>query len=127
MRLHSRLETYLSSVEYALAALADADVEVYTEELLTPERANLQVRIRFGNGRLLEISEAVVVADGELQHLDYRYHCQRRDNRLVFRYDTAPHFPELPGYPRHKHLPNRTVPAERPTLSMLVVEASAVP
>jgi hypothetical protein len=59
MRPHSRLADYLQSVEAALGALRGIYVESYQEELLTPRRANLRIRVRFANGRLLEINEAV--------------------------------------------------------------------
>ncbi|MBI5566832.1 MAG: hypothetical protein HY870_18165 [Chloroflexi bacterium] len=35
--------------------------------------------------------------------LMYSYHYQRADASLVFRYDDTPHYPELPGFPHHKH------------------------
>ena len=79
MRPHSRLADYLQGVEAALGALRGVYVESYQEELLTPRRANLRIRVRFANGRLLEINEAVVVEGETLCHLDYRYHCQDPD------------------------------------------------
>ena len=47
MRPHSRLADYLQGVEAALGALRGAYVESYQEELLTPRRANLRIRVRF--------------------------------------------------------------------------------
>jgi hypothetical protein len=46
------------------------------EEILMPERVNLRIRLRFANGYLLEIHEAVIIAGQGLAHLYYRYHCQ---------------------------------------------------
>ncbi|MTW22883.1 toxin TumE [Allochromatium palmeri] len=120
----SVLARYLQEVEVALEQAQGVVIDAYVEELLTPARANLRIRLRFDNGRLLEINEALVVEQGALQHLDYRYHCQDRDNRLVFRYDSTPHFPDLPGFPFHKHLPDDTLPAERPTIAAVLAEAA---
>lgn len=61
-----------------------AYVEHYTEEILTPERANLRIRIRFEQGQLLEINEAVLIVEVNLVPLDYRYHYQDEHNRLNF-------------------------------------------
>lgn len=124
MRPHSRLAGYLGRVEAALAGLRGAYVESYIEEFLTPGRANVRIRVRFSNGRLLEVNEAVAVVGGVLSHLDYRYHCQGPDNALVFRYDSTPHFPGLPGFPRHKHLPGETLPAPRPQVAEVLAEAA---
>jgi hypothetical protein len=127
MKPHSLLADYLQAVEVALGALREAYVEHYLEELLTEERANLRIRVRFDNGRLLEINEAIVVDGGHLKHLDYRYHCQDADNRLLFRYDSTPHFPDLPTFPHHKHLPESIFPADRPDVSRVLAEAAAGP
>lgn len=123
MRLHSRLEQYLADIETALAALQGADVETYIEEVLGANRANLRIRVRFAEGQMLAISEAVVVDNDKLVHLDYRYHCQGPDHALLFRYDSAPHFPELPGFPEHQHLPGSVISAVRPEIAQVLAEA----
>ena len=74
--LHKRLADYLSAIESAVQRLTDErDIERYEEEVLTPERVNLRLRLHFANGRLLEVSEALVATTGGLQTLGYRYHC----------------------------------------------------
>ena len=74
--LHKALANYLERVEQAILRCRNAYVERYTEEILTPERVNLRIRVRFEQGHFLEINEAVVVAEDALVSLDYRYHCQ---------------------------------------------------
>jgi len=41
---------------------------------------------------------------------------------LVFRYDNAPHFPDLAGFPEHKHAGTDVVPAPAPDLSQVLRE-----
>ena len=53
------------------------------EEILTSERANLRIRLRFQSGCLLEINEAIIVENNAPKTLDYRYHFQGADNDLV--------------------------------------------
>ena len=79
--LHEILSDYLEKVTQAILQCGDAYVERYVEEILTPERVNLRIRLRFDQGHLLEINEAVVVEDNSLVSLDYRYHCQDENNR----------------------------------------------
>jgi hypothetical protein len=123
--LHELLKDYLNAVEQAILSCDGIYVERYTEEILTPERVNLRLRLRFDKGYLLEIHEAVVIANQTLTHLDYRYHCQDEQNRLVFRYDSAPHFPDLASFPHHKHLPDAVIISERPDISYVLQEVIA--
>jgi hypothetical protein len=124
--LHERLADYLAEVEAAVRSLADGYVERYEEEILTPERVNLRLRIRFASGYLLEISEAVVVAEDALQTLGYRYHCQDGNQALAFRYDDTPHFPNLASFPHHKHVPDHVIAAAQPALGRVIEEAAAL-
>jgi len=113
--LHDSLERYFAEVEAAVAQLP-AYTESYVEEILTVERANLRIRLRFENGSLLEINEAIIVENGALKTLGYRYHFQHADSELMFRYDNTPHFPDLPSYPHHKHLRDAVIATSKPEL-----------
>jgi len=121
--LHKVLADYLNLVEQELSVLDDAYVERYVEEILTPQRATLRIRIRFTRGHLLEINEAMVVEADVLMWLDYRYHCQDVQNRLIFRYDSTPHFPNLPSFPHHKHLPDDVIACQKPDIRTVLQEA----
>jgi len=122
--LHDKLKAYLNVVEQAILQTSHVYVERYVEEILTSERINLRIRLRAENGHLLEIHEAVVIADGELVHLDYRYHCQDEQARLRFRYDSTPHFPNLPSFPHHKHLPDgQVIATDKPNIVQVIHEA----
>ena len=123
--LHELLAAYLDKAERAVRKCGPAYVEHYVEEVLTTQRVNLRIRIRFESELLLEISEAVVVEDDRLVSLDYRYHCQDGSNRLVFRYDCTPHHPGIPGFPHHKHTPAAVLPSAQPDIEQVVAEASA--
>lgn len=119
---HKLLADYLEEIERALSEISEAYIENYVEEILTPERANLRIRLRFADNRLLEINEAVAVENNALVTLGYRYHCQDGSNRLIFRYDDTPHFPNLPSFPHHKHLSNGAITASKPTVLQVLRE-----
>ncbi len=121
--LHSLLADYLKRIEQAVENCKSVHVERYVEEILTPQRINLRIRIRFEKGDLLAINEAVKVKNDQLVWLDYRYHCQDGQNSLRFRYDSTPHFPDLPTSPHHKHLSNDVVASEKPDLVQAIEEA----
>ncbi len=121
--LHKTLAAYLDSIENALQNLTDVYAEKYEEEILIVDRANLRIRLRFSNGSLLEINEAIMVEMQKLSFLSYRYHYQNKQNQLIFRYDNTPHFPDLTTFPHHKHLKNKVIAAEKPDLTDVITEA----
>jgi hypothetical protein len=58
-----------------------------------------------------------------IEHLDYRYHLQDVRNRLLFRYDNTPHFPDVDTFPHHKHVRDSVVPSARPSVQQAIEEA----
>lgn len=118
------LRHYLQEVECAVGNLQGVYVERYQEEIFTPERLNLRIRIRFSQGFLLELNEAVVVEAGTIGQLAYRYHFQDERNRVIFRYDNTPHFPELKNFPHHKHLEGGIKDCEKPSIVQVIEEAA---
>ncbi|HAN74540.1 MAG TPA: hypothetical protein DCQ51_17120 [Planktothrix sp. UBA8407] len=120
------LSDYLAQIEQAILYSSNVYVERYEEEILTPKRANLRIRLRFNQTHLLEINEAIIVADNQLDFLDYRYHFQDENNCLIFRYDSTPHFPNLPNFPHHKHLPNDVIASEKPEITQVLKEATQI-
>lgn len=122
MLLHNFLERYFAEIEIAVTQLP-AYAESYVEEILTSERANLRIRLRFQSGSLLEINEAIIVENDALKTLGYRYHLQGAGNELVFRYDNTQHFPDLPSFPHHKHLCDAVVASSKPDLLDVLQEA----
>lgn len=121
--LHERLSNYLNTIEQTILTYTDLYIDRYTEEILTRDRANLRIRIRIKQNNLLEINEAIVIIDDRLTTLDYRYHYQNEENQLIFRYDSTPHFPDLPTFPHHKHLPTTIIACEKPEIQQVLQEA----
>lgn len=118
------LARYLEEdVRIALRGIEDAYIERYEENILVSSRVNLRIRVRFLGGDLLELNETVIGESERIRHLGYRYHLQDRENDLVFRYDNPPHFPELEHFPHHKHLPNKVIPVQQPSLLEVIEEA----
>ncbi|MEH1862441.1 MAG: DUF6516 family protein [Nostoc sp.] len=93
------IQAYLDEVEQVLLNCSNTYVEEYSAIILTTERANLRIRIRFALKYLLAVSEALVIVDNQITYIDYRYHFQDEQNSLIFRYDGTPHFPNLPPAP----------------------------
>jgi hypothetical protein len=121
---HELLTAYFDGIEQQLINLPNLYVEQFNVTILTPERANLKLRIRLKGKYLLAISEALLIVDNQVAHLDYRYHFQDESNQLILRYDSTPHFPNLPTFPHHKHLPDTVIATNKPDIIQVLQEAS---
>ncbi|KPQ32821.1 MAG: hypothetical protein HLUCCA11_20500 [Phormidesmis priestleyi Ana] len=120
------LKDYFDAVEQQLSATPNAYVEQFSAVILTSERANLKLRVRFSGRYLLAISEALIVIDKRISQIDYRYHFQDEKNQLIFRYDSTPHFPDISTFPHHKHLSETVVATDKPDIFRVLEEAIAL-
>lgn len=117
------LRDYFDEIEQLLLNCLNIYVEQFSAIILSPERANLRLRVRIELRYLLAVSEALTVVDDQVLHIDYRYHFQDDENNLIFRYDSTPHFPDLSSFPHHKHLPDSVIACEKPDIAQVLQEA----
>lgn len=122
---HNSFRDYFDQIDQLLESYPNVYVENYNAIILSSERANLKLRLRFYFKYLLSISEALVVADDQITVIDYRYHFQDGQNNLIFRYDNTPHSPSLSSFPHHKHLADRVVSSDQPSIAMVIQDAIA--
>lgn len=113
---------YFNDIEQRLIGIPNLYVEQFNAVIFSVDRANLKLRLRFELRYLLSVSEAMVIRDHQMTFLDYRYHFQNSQNNLIFRYDSTPHFPDLPTFPHHKHLPDNVVGCDKPKLIEVLEE-----
>ncbi|MBS9395014.1 MAG: hypothetical protein HEQ29_18430 [Dolichospermum sp. LBC05a] len=116
------IQAYLDEIEQLSLNCSNAYIEEYSAVILTTERANLRIRIRFAIRYLLAVSEAFVVVDNQIKYIDYRYHFQDEQNSLIFRYDSTPDFPNLSSFPHHKHLFDNVIACEKPHIADVLQE-----
>ncbi|AEM38206.1 hypothetical protein Pyrfu_0334 [Pyrolobus fumarii 1A] len=94
-----------------------------TMEVRSPTRLVLRGLIRFVDGSRLHFLEYLVSRGERVERIAYRFHYEDPHGNLRFRYDNAPHHPELPTHPHHKHLSDGSVvPAEEPSLPAILDE-----
>lgn len=113
---------YFERIQSLIMGLSSVEVERYEEQVLSKDRGNLRIRLRFFDNSLLEISEAFHIVQGTFKWLSYRYHYQRPDGSVIFRYDNTPHYPEVNTYPEHKHFGESVVSAHRPDIEKILSE-----
>ncbi len=112
------LEKYVTRVEEKLRELEPL---ISSSQICIERRSLNRIVLRgiivFIDGSSLHFLEYVLEEDNRLLRVSYRFHYIKQDGSLVFRYDNAPHHPELPTFPHHKHLPgNKTVPSGEKSL-----------
>ena len=116
------IDEYFTRVRELVQGVADAQAERYEEQMLSATRGNLRIRLRFGDQSLLEISEAIVLVGEEPHWLSYRYHYQSPNTGIVFRYDNAPHHPEISTHPDHKHSGDDVLASPHPSIEQILRE-----
>jgi len=98
-----RLEAVLASYQWVktIHVLRCDIIETEQEQILT-----YRFRVVLEGNALLELMERVVNAKDEPEShtMAYRFHWQDRNGALIKRWDSAPHFPNLAGFPDHIHV-----------------------
>ena len=86
----------------------------------------IRCRIYFWDGSYLDLYEVVNTERGYPVKVHYAYTYLREGER-VFRYDNAPHHPEIPTHPHHKHIgrEDKLREALEPSLAMVLAEVEA--
>lgn len=104
----------------------DLEVEVLDFDHPSPTEGHVRGTLRFYDGSRLVFEEKTLMRARHIEKITYRYHYQHTDGTMVFRYDNAPHYPDLPNFPYHKHVGDRVEPAEAPDLHDVLAEVDGI-
>lgn len=118
------VDDYFATVERGLRRNVQiGEIEVF--DCLTSDVHNglLRCRIVFWDSSYLDLYEVVSTELGYPVRVSYAY-TYIRDEEHVFRYDNAPHYPEIVTHPHHKHNgpAEQAAPADQPSLSQVLAE-----
>jgi hypothetical protein len=118
------LRDYLEQVRSGLQTFEDYGLSEQIEfsaEIRPGSQAALKAAVKLIDTSELYLRE-YLLEKGTVQQLSYAYQYQKQDGTLIFRYDNAAHRPPL-GFDNHKHdTDGRIVPAEPPSIEVLVQE-----
>jgi hypothetical protein len=83
-------------------------------------------RVFFWDDSFLDLYEVVSTELGYPVRLSYAYAYLQGGER-VFRYDNAPHHPEIITFPHHKHIGrhDRIAPSDQPSMNQVLAEIAA--
>lgn len=93
---------------------------------MTRTRAYIKGKINFADDTSLALFQHVEITEHGLRITDYRYHYMNADDRMIFRYDNAPHHREIDNFPHHKHLPRGLEHAVMPTVKDILEEIDSI-
>jgi hypothetical protein len=122
-----RLKQHLNLIQNILYSRQEIVIESFRIQEIVPDREGIiEGRLRFWDGSLLEFVEVLVEHGVILVKTDYAYHYQSAQNQVVFRYDNAPHHPEIATHPHHKHTFKTIEPTAPPHLGSVLTEIDQI-
>lgn len=98
------LQRYYARIYSLLHTRRDCAVDALTFEEYERERfAVVEGSIQFWDGSRLVFAETLTTRGVALVRTRYVYQYHDEQGRLRFRYDNAPHHPQIATHPHHKH------------------------
>jgi hypothetical protein len=82
--------------------------EIIRQEI-GPTDGKLRVKVTFTDSSLTEFFEYVIATGEYLKPTKYSFHWQEASGKLNYRWDNAPHHPDLPYAPHHCHNADQSV------------------
>jgi hypothetical protein len=120
-----KIDDYFANLERSLRRNARVGkIEEPVLSLASDDHNGLiRCRVIFWDNSFLDLYEVVSTELGYPVRVYYAY-TYLREGKRVFRYDNAPHHPEIATHPYHKHIGarDRLVPADQPTLKQVLEE-----
>lgn len=120
-----KVTDYFTSLEKSLRQNADIIRVDEPQAYLISDDFNslLKCRVHFWDDSFLDIYEVVNTELGYPVRVHYAYTYLQAEKQL-FRYDNAPHHPEIVTFPHHKHgdTSSKPTPTDQPTLSQVLSE-----
>ena len=86
----------------------------------------LKGHLLFVDSSTLDIALFVTESEKNLFIDKYRFHYMGTDGQMLFRYDNAPHHPEIDSHPHHKHVREKVASTSIPSIRDILNEISAM-
>jgi len=110
-----QVDAYFTSLRTVLrSSIFISSVEIQ-EDARTSLEGFFKANVHWIDGSLLSFREYVNTSGESVVRYTYSFHYQK-GQRLIFRYDNTPHYPNLPTFPHHKHTSDGQVVACTPPI-----------
>lgn len=114
------IDAYFTQLEQILLTFPNIRSYTLKKKVYNIKQGYIYGSIIFESGCRLDFVE--VKQTDKQAKIKYRYHYMDANQTLVFRYDNAPHHPNLSTFPHHKHLHTGEQDSEEPTLEDVLLE-----
>ena len=114
------IETYFSSLERVLQEFPTIRSYALSRKVYNLQQGYIGGKIVFENSHSLEFVEVINVE--QAGKVKYRYQYMDESQTLIFRYDNAPHHPEIHSFPHHKHTSLGVQESQEPGLAEVLAE-----
>jgi hypothetical protein len=107
-----QVKAYFSEIQNLLrrsAFIENVDVEYETKSKTV---GIIHGTIGMVDGSTLQFLELINIKGDEITRPKYRFHFMGSADEMVFRYDNAPHHPEIATHPHHKHIRDEKKPKQ---------------
>lgn len=104
------ISEYFQQIEFFLASYEWSNsVRVLRYDVLETDMEAIlvyRIRVSMSGSGILEIRERVICSrrDKDIKTTTYSFHWQDQHGNLIKRWDNAPHYPNLDGFPHHIHI-----------------------
>jgi len=123
---HPVIKRFIENIEKAIASSSIVLSSNIQKHFIPDGRAvYLKGSLVFVDSSILEIAMFVSETRDAVKVEKYRLHYIKSNGQMLFRYDNAPHHPEITSYPHHKHTPDNIIPSAEPSLKDVMKEISA--
>ena len=121
------IQRFVEDIEKTIASssiVLSSNIQKYFGPAL--ETVYLKGHLLIIDSSILEIGIFATKSRNTLSIDKYRLHYMNSTGQMLFRYDNAPHHPEIDSYPYHKHTPDKIMPSSMPSLKDILNEISAI-
>ena len=107
-----QVKDYFSEIQNLLrrfAFIENVDIEY---EIKSKTVGIIHGTIGMVDGSTLQFLELINIKEEEITRPKYRFHFMDSSDKMVFRYDNAPHHSEVATHPHHKHIRGEEKPKQ---------------
>lgn len=115
------VELYFDELEKIIHDCGYIQSKTITRDKRSDYVGFFKATLYFSDGSVLHIREFVFTKTDIIKDM-YAYQYQDINGQLIFRYDNTRHFPDLPSFPHHKHLPSKVISAKERGLEDVIQE-----
>lgn len=114
------IDAYFAEIEQTLQKFPNILRSTLTKKRYNAKQGYISGSVLFDNGCRLEFME--LKDTNRTAKVKYRYQYMDKQNICLFRYDNAPHHPEVANFPHHKHNGEEIRASLEPTLFDVLLE-----